>query len=82
MDVTARLTSKGQVTIPKAVRDALDLNEGDQILFRVEDNRAIVSKTGDFLAMAGTVPVPPELRGVPWAEILRRSRKARAESRR
>jgi antitoxin PrlF len=82
MDVTARLTSKGQVTIPKAVRDSLDLNEGDQILFRVEGNRAIVSKTADFLAMAGTVPVPPELRGVPWEEILRRSRKARAESRR
>ncbi|WP_235653625.1 AbrB/MazE/SpoVT family DNA-binding domain-containing protein [Mycolicibacter icosiumassiliensis] len=27
MDVSAKLTSKGQVTVPKAVRDALDLKE-------------------------------------------------------
>jgi hypothetical protein len=29
MDVAARLTSKGQVTIPKSARDALHLTEGD-----------------------------------------------------
>src|SRR4051812_1044150 len=34
MDVAARLTSKGQVTIPKAVREALGLREGDQVIFR------------------------------------------------
>ena len=69
MDVSATLTSKGQVTIPKAVREALDLNAGDQLLFRVEEGRAVVAKTGDFLAMAGSVPVPPEKRGLPWDEV-------------
>jgi AbrB family looped-hinge helix DNA binding protein len=29
----ATLTSKGQLTIPKAVRDALGLHEGDQVRF-------------------------------------------------
>jgi AbrB family looped-hinge helix DNA binding protein len=29
MDVAAQLSSKGQLTVPKAVRDALGLNEGD-----------------------------------------------------
>jgi antitoxin PrlF len=33
----AKLTSKGQVTIPIAARKALDLNEGDSIAFRVLD---------------------------------------------
>jgi antitoxin PrlF len=34
MDVTAQLSSKGQLTVPKAVRDALGLVEGDQVASR------------------------------------------------
>jgi AbrB family looped-hinge helix DNA binding protein len=30
---TATLTSKGQITLPKQVRDALDLEVGDRIYF-------------------------------------------------
>ncbi len=82
MDSSARLTSKGQVTIPKRVRDALELNEGDEIMFRVERKRAIVAKTPDFLAMAGSVAVPAAKRGTPWDEVLARTRLARAEKRR
>lgn len=33
---TATLTSKGQVTIPKAVREILGLEEGDQVRFEVD----------------------------------------------
>ena len=36
MDVGARVTSKGQITIPQAVREALGLGEGDHVVFRVE----------------------------------------------
>lgn len=79
MDATARLTSKGQVTIPKSVRDALELHEGDEIMFRVESKRAIVAKTPDFLDMAGSVVVPAAKSGTPWDEVLRRTRRARAE---
>jgi antitoxin PrlF len=82
MDVAARLTSKGQVTIPKAVREALDLHEGDEVVFRVERKRAVVAKTPDFLSLAGSVPVPPEKRGTAWGEVLRATRRARAEARR
>jgi AbrB family looped-hinge helix DNA binding protein len=78
MDTTARVTSKGQVTIPKNVRDALDLHEGDELLFRVERSRAVVAKTPDFLALAGTVVVPAGKRGTPWDEVLRSTRAARA----
>jgi AbrB family looped-hinge helix DNA binding protein len=78
MDVLATLTSKGQVTIPKPVREALELGPGDHVIFRVEEGRAIVAKTPDFLAMAGSVPVPPEKRGLPWDEVRRRTRATRA----
>lgn len=74
MDTTARITSKGQITIPKSVRDALDLREGDELLFRVERSRAVVAKTPDFLALAGTVAVPAGKRGTAWDEVLRSTR--------
>ena len=45
MDTSARITSKGQITIPKSVRDALELHEGDEVLFRVERSRAVIAKT-------------------------------------
>jgi antitoxin PrlF len=77
MDVAARLTSKGQVTIPKAVREALRLGEGDHLVFRVEGQRAVLARTADLLDLAGAVEVPAEKRGVPWDEVRRRTRAAR-----
>jgi antitoxin PrlF len=81
MDVAARVTSKGQVTVPKAVRDALGITEGDEVVFRVEGNRAVLARTPDFLALAGTVRVPAAKRNAAWDEVIRRTRSDRAASR-
>lgn len=78
MDVSARLSSKGQLTVPRAVRDALSLAEGDEVIFRVEGDRAILARSPDLLALAGSVSVPAAKRGTPWREILRQTRRARA----
>jgi antitoxin PrlF len=69
MDVRAKVSSKGQVTIPKVVRDALGVREGDHVLFRVVEGHAVLARTPDFLDLAGAVEVPPELKGRPWQEI-------------
>jgi antitoxin PrlF len=69
VDVTAKMTSKGQITVPKAVRDALELETGDDVLFRVVGRQVVMAKIPDFLDLAGSVPVPPELRGASWEEI-------------
>lgn len=81
MDSTAKMTSKGQVTIPKAVRDALELHEGDEVLFRVERSRALIAKTPSLLELGGSVPVPVGKRGTAWDEVLRQTRQTRARDR-
>lgn len=79
MDVSATVTAKGQVTIPKAVRDALGLQEGDRVLFRVVDGRAVLARTPDLLELAGSVPVPPDARDLSWSQVRERAHRAQAE---
>ncbi|HET9072577.1 MAG TPA: AbrB/MazE/SpoVT family DNA-binding domain-containing protein [Acidimicrobiales bacterium] len=81
MDSAAKVTSKGQVTLPKVVRDALGIKQGDEIIFRVEGNRAVLARTPDFLALAGTIRVPAAKRNIAWNEVIRRTRSARASMR-
>jgi antitoxin PrlF len=38
----AKVTFKGQITIPKAVREALDIRQGDSVTFTLEGNRAVL----------------------------------------
>ncbi len=82
MDIAAKITSKGQVTIPKEVRDALGLASGDQIIFRVEEHRALVARTLELLELAGSVDVPVAKRGASWDEVRRETRRLRATARR
>ncbi len=74
MEIAATVTSKGQVTLPKAVRDALGVHEGDRIVFRVLEGRAVVARSPSLLDLARSVPVPAEVRGLPWPEVRRRAR--------
>ena len=56
---TATLTSKGQITIPKQVRDALGLEAGDRIEFLVRPNGVVelFPRVRDLMSLAGTVHV-------------------------
>ncbi len=38
------VTTKGQTTLPKAVRQALQLNAGDKVRFRVEGDAVVLSR--------------------------------------
>lgn len=40
---SSKLTSKNQITIPKAVREKLQLDGGDTIVFYLEKNNLIIS---------------------------------------
>ena len=38
----AKVTFKGQVTIPKEIRNALNIEEGESVVFAVEGDHAIM----------------------------------------
>ncbi len=55
-NTTAKITSKGQITIPKEVRDELEVSPGDSLHFRVEDGSAVMTpvrrrKLTDFVGI-------------------------------
>ena len=53
----ATVTSKGQVTIPKAVRDALGIGVGDRVAFVVRDDGVVELRpeTVDLKALYGAL---------------------------
>jgi antitoxin PrlF len=78
MDVRATVSSKGQITIPKPVRDALGLDEGDHVVFRVLDGAAVLARTANLIELAGSVPVPAGAAGLGLDEVRRRAHTAQA----
>jgi len=57
----SHLTSKGQITLPKAIRDHLKVKQGDLVSFSVEsDGRVTVSAvTAPVTSLKGMVAAPP-----------------------
>lgn len=45
---TVKITSKGQMTLPKEFRDALGVNEGDQLILIRKDNQVILKSAKEF----------------------------------
>lgn len=53
----SKVTSKGQITIPKAVRAALGVEAGDRVEFVVRDDGVVemVARTRPLLSLAGVL---------------------------
>jgi antitoxin PrlF len=60
--VTATLTTKGQITIPKSVRDSLHLHSGDRIAFVLHGDSEAVLKpiTKSVDDVFGTLHAPSQ----------------------
>ena len=53
--ISAKLSEKGQITVPKTIRDVLDLNPGDRVQFVFSDGNILVKRSSptdeaDFMA--------------------------------
>lgn len=46
----AKVTTKGQITIPKAIRERLDLKEGSKIIF-IDNGNDIIIKNSAMLSL-------------------------------
>ncbi len=58
--ITATITSKGQITIPKNIRDQLNLHAGDKISF-IEDEDGLINLIPvkkPLNTLKGSVPKP------------------------
>jgi antitoxin PrlF len=72
---SAKLTSKGQITIPRDVREALGLKTGDRVAFEIRDDGTVVvePQSVDLLTLAGSVQSP--VKGVTLDDMERAIRK-------
>ena len=63
MRYTGKVTSKGQTTVPKEVRELLGLEEGTQVEWIVDDGKVTVKsrklRAVDLAGMLGPSPVGP-----------------------
>jgi AbrB family looped-hinge helix DNA binding protein len=48
MSMTSKITSKGQTTLPKGIRDKLGVHSGDTLIYEVEGNAVRVRKAEPF----------------------------------
>ena len=42
--ISLNVLAKGQVVIPKTIRDMLGINEGDEVTLDIEDGKIVLSK--------------------------------------
>lgn len=53
---TTTLTSRGQTTIPKSIREALQLRPGDRVEFILEGDQVVLRRAGaDLTALDGMI---------------------------
>ncbi len=64
-----KITRKGQVTIPKEIRDRLSLKKSDNLEVKVVDNFIVMEKLESFNDLRGSLKIPDKFRKKSWKEI-------------
>ncbi|MEK6679630.1 MAG: AbrB/MazE/SpoVT family DNA-binding domain-containing protein [Nitrospirota bacterium] len=66
----AVLTSKGQMTIPKEIRKALNLKPSEKVIIVVEGNQAVIKPLrGNILDIAGSVSLTDEEKPIDFRKV-------------
>jgi len=77
--IMCRVSSKGQITLPKRIRRALDINPGARVIFVVKDKTVVLKSLGPSSAhaLAGSLAEyqrpgsPSRVRGEVQKEVAR-----------
>jgi AbrB family looped-hinge helix DNA binding protein len=72
---TAKIYTKGQVTIPRAVRDATGLDVGDPVVVEARGDEVVVRRPRGVLEFE---PPIAEQEALPWPDSRRAARSERA----
>ena len=76
----ALLTSKGQITVPKEVRKALNLKPSEKVIVVVEGDQAVIKPLkGNILDIGGSVKIPDNEKPVDFRKVREKVRKKVAE---
>ena len=64
------VSSKGQITIPKQVRKALNLRSSEKVIVEVEGDHAIIKPLrGSLLDLGGSVKIPENEKPVDFRRV-------------
>ena len=55
MAATAKITSKGQLTLPKEIRKLLDVHTGSVVVFEREDEKIVIKSAKTLREFKGTL---------------------------
>jgi len=76
----AVLTSKGQITVPKEVRKALNLKPSEKVIVVVEGDQAVIKPLkGNILDIGGSVTIQDKEKPLDFHKIRKEVRKQVAE---
>ncbi len=54
----AKISTRGQLAVPKAIREKLNIKEGDTVFFEEKHGKVYIRKVKNFLDLEGTLPLP------------------------
>ena len=68
------MTSKGQITIPKEIREFLHLKPADKVVIVMEKDHAILQPLrGNILDVGGTVKIPEAEKPIDFHKVRRQT---------
>jgi AbrB family looped-hinge helix DNA binding protein len=78
MSITT-ITKKGQITIPKSIRDKLSIKDNDKLSVKLFKNKAIIEKIPSLLELESSVKTIKGRKKSNWKEIERKTHEIRAK---
>ncbi len=78
MSITT-ITKKGQITIPKSIRDKLAIKDNDKFSVKLVGNKTIIEKIPSLLELESSIKTTGEKNKSNWKEIERETHEARAK---
>ena len=74
MQNVSKITVKGQVTIPKKVRDELGVTPGDVIVFTKKGGEIVIKPASTLLDLKGVIVTPKKIKD--WASVRKSVKKS------